>query len=165
MRQEPISRKFRRLFYDASVRFSSLARSITRASAQADADHFLSISVAYDRSRADLSAHVPRRMQIEAVLPTISATPRSPTSSACAVFKMVGMISDPPNAQELKLDDVAAILNAGIADNADTRKSFQRVLDIEIQGAADVHADMLANIIHKMNPAAGERALAKESAE
>ncbi|KAA0691427.1 hypothetical protein DTW90_28405 [Neorhizobium sp. P12A] len=104
-------------------------------------------------------------MQIEAVLPTISATPRSPTSSACAVFKMVGMISDPPNAQELKLDDVAAILNAGIADNADTRKSFQRVLDIEIQGAADVHADMLANIIHKMNPAAGERALAKESAE
>ncbi|TCR73204.1 hypothetical protein [Rhizobium sp. BK376] len=164
MRQEPISRKFRRLFYDASVRFTSLARSITRASAQADADHFLSISVAYDRFRADPSAHVPRRMQIEAVLPTI-ATPRSPTSSACAVFKMVGMISDPPNAQELKLDDVAAILNAGIADNADTIKSFQRVLDIEIQGAADVHADMLANIIHKMNPAAGERALAKESAE
>lgn len=69
-----------------------------------------------------------------------------------SLANVVGMLTELPDPVELNLDDSAAILNAGIAENADSIRSFQQVFEAELQGVADLYADTLADIINQMNP-------------
>lgn len=79
--------------------------------------------------------------------------------------KMIGMLTELPDKLELNLDDSATILNAGIAENADSIRSFQQVFEAELQGVADVYADTLVDIINQMNPDQSARTAPKNETE
>jgi hypothetical protein len=65
--------------------------------------------------------------------------------------KMVGMIDEVPNANDLWLDDIGAMLTEGNALHAGELRSFEQTLRAELTGVADLCADMATNIVSEID--------------
>lgn len=60
---------------------------------------------------------------------------------------LIGMIDKVPNAKSLRLDDISRMLTEGNARHADELRSFQQALRAELQGVADLCADMAVQAV------------------
>jgi hypothetical protein len=68
---------------------------------------------------------------------------------------MVEMIVDVPDADDLTLGDIATTLNDGAARHASEIRSFEQVWTDELNGAADLCADMAVEIVSDMGEKKG----------